>query len=67
MTGLLLCLLGAGLLALACYASYHAGKSDRKAEELDEHLSASTKASGIRDRLRRDPDYARRMRDRFTR
>lgn len=67
MTALLLCALGVGLLALACYTSYHAGKSDRKAEELNEYISTNRKASVSRDRLRRDPGYARRVRDRFTR
>lgn len=67
MTAALFALLGAGLLGLACYVCYHAGKSDQKAEELHEHLSANRKAYLARDRLRRDADYAGRVRGRFTR
>lgn len=67
MTALLLTAAGLGVLGLALYACYHAGKSDQKARELDEHLSSGRRAFLARDRLRRDPGYARRVRDRFTR
>lgn len=67
MSTAVLILLGLGALAMAGYVCYHAGKSDQKARELDEHLSSHRKARLARDRLRRDPDYARRVRDRFTR
>lgn len=67
MTALFIALGGAGLLGLLCLAFYHAGKSDQKAEELNAQSFTSRKARVFRDRLRRDPAYARRVRERFTR
>jgi len=67
MTTVLLALLGLCILGFAGYACYHAGKSDQKAKELDEHLSSHRRARLARDRLLHDPDFAVRVRRRFTR
>ncbi len=67
MTTALLSLLGFGIITLACYVCYHAGKSDQKAKELHDHLSSNRKTVFVRDRLRRDAGYAARVRARFTR
>lgn len=67
MTALFVALGGAGVLGLLCFAFYHAGKSDQKAEELNAQGFTSRKARLLRDRLRRDAAYAKRVRARFTR
>lgn len=67
MTAALLTLLGLGLAGLACWAFYHAGKSDQRAREFNDYVAAGRRADVARDRLRRDAAYARRVRERFTR
>lgn len=67
MTGLLFTLAGFGLLGLLCCICYHAGRSDQKTEMFRLTTEANDEAVHIHDRLRNDLDYARRVRDRFTR
>lgn len=43
------------------------GREEERLEAQKEELDAVKDANNIRDRLKHDPDYARRVRDRFTR
>ena len=67
MTAFVLTLLGFGGLGIVCYVCYHAGKSDERAMSFQNMLETDVSAGRIRDRLRRDPRYAERLRERFTR
>lgn len=60
-------LAGFSLLGLLGFVCYQAGRSDQKAAFFRHVTETSDEASRIRDRLRSDPDYARGVRDRFTR
>lgn len=52
---------------LACYWAHRAGKRDGAAQERDTENEMEMDARHIEDRLRRDADYALRVRKRFTR
>ena len=52
---------------LACYWAYRAGQRDARAQERKAEDEKEMEASRIEDRLRRDADFANRVRDRFTR
>lgn len=58
----------AGLLSLLPYlGAYIAGKRSQRASETEETLDDIRTAELARDRLRHDPEYRDRVRDRFTR
>ncbi len=54
--------MGAGLAA-----AYKTGQADEKAQNLTRENNDAMETSAIRDRLRHDADFARRVRARFTR
>ena len=54
-------------LLLCCYMAYRAGRSDGAAEQKDLEDIKDRDAHIVEDRLRRDTDYAGRLRKRFTR
>lgn len=52
---------------LACYWAYRAGQRDGRAQQRETEDEKEMEANQIEDRLRRDADFANRVRDRFTR
>jgi hypothetical protein len=60
-------LAGFGVLGFLCFVCYHAGRSDQKSVFFRISREANDEAARTRDRLRSDPDYAGRVRNRFTR
>lgn len=66
MSGWLLTLLLSLLAALAA-AAWRAGAAAQKTRHLKEQTDDLLEAGDIRDRLRRDPEFAKRVRARFTR
>ncbi|TVQ82106.1 MAG: hypothetical protein EA357_10665 [Micavibrio sp.] len=63
--------LAAGVFGLLVYAgfraAYRAGEEKQRAENETQKRDAALRAGHVRDRLRRDADFARRVRQRFTR
>lgn len=55
------------VVMLACYWAYRAGRRDVQAREKEAEDEKDMEARLVEDRLRRDADYARRVRKRFTR
>lgn len=55
------------LVALCCYFAYRTGKGDGTAAEKQAEDIKDKDARIIEDRLRRDADFAKRVRRRFTR
>lgn len=51
----------------AFFAGFTYGSIKEKKKQSDEELEAMQDAKAIRDRLKRDPDFTKRVRDRFTR
>jgi hypothetical protein len=66
-TAFFLVLSGFGLLGALCFVCYEAGKSDQRATYFHDLSEMNNEAALIRDRLQHDPDYARSVRDRFSR
>lgn len=55
------------LMAALAAAAWRAGRRAEKTRLLEEQTDDLLEAADIRDRLRRDVAFARRVRDRFTR
>lgn len=55
------------VVMLACYWAYRGGRREAQAEDKKAEHEKDMEARRIEDRLRRDADYARRVRERFTR
>lgn len=55
------------LIGLAVFLAQKQGKAAMRADKEEEINNAVLKAVLVRDRLERDPDYARRLRQTFTR
>lgn len=55
------------VVMLACYWAHRAGRRETQAEDKKAEHENDMEARRIEDRLRRDADYARRVRERFTR
>lgn len=55
------------VVVLCCYFAYRTGKSDGTAAEKQAEDIKDKDARIIEDRLRRDADFAKRVRRRFTR
>jgi len=66
MSGWALCVFFA-LLVAALAAVWYAGRRAERARRLEEQTDDLLEAADIRDRLRRDADFAKRVRERFTR
>ena len=54
-------------IAAALTAAYKAGQSDEKSKTMKQEASDALETAAIRDRLRHDADFAKRVRARFTR
>jgi hypothetical protein len=54
-------------LGLGFYFAYLAGQRNAEKEEHEKWQSQSIAAKYVQDRLRHDDDFAKRVRDRFTR
>jgi len=52
---------------LGFYFAYQAGRSGAQKEEHEKRQDQSIAAKYVQDRLRHDDDFAKRVRDRFTR
>jgi len=55
------------LVAALAAAAWRAGRRAEKTRLLEEQTDDLLEAADIRDRLRRDADFAQRLRERFTR
>ena len=55
------------VVLVACYWAYRAGRREAQAQEKEAEHEKDMEARHLEDRLRRDADYARRVRERFTR
>jgi len=67
MTEALVCLVLFFAIGLAAYWAYRSGRSAERAARQERQSDEVAKTRRLLDRLRRDADYARRLRDRFTR
>lgn len=65
--GLLIVAVFIAAAAAALAAAYKAGTADEKARTLKRENSDAMESASIRDRLRHDTDFAKRVRARFTR
>lgn len=54
-------------IAAALAAAYKSGQADEKSKNLTRENADAVETSAIRDRLRHDDNFARRVRARFTR
>lgn len=66
MTGWIVFLLAAGIAAALAIA-WRGGAAASRAKDAREDANDSHKAHSLRDRLRHDDDFAKRVRERFTR